>query len=101
MDSPAKNKKMQKQQKGDFIFKLDDMLAVLFPHMYEEIEFLLPEEAGVVVQPRHSAQNEDVEMVDAMTLGGGVVMDFNEHSPARHREGNQNAVAGPSRPRGG
>ncbi|KAG6852711.1 hypothetical protein C0991_009638 [Blastosporella zonata] len=42
VDSPKKVKK--KIMKGDFIFKMDDMLAILFPHMYEEIEFLIPED---------------------------------------------------------
>ncbi|KAF9007147.1 SNF2 family N-terminal domain-containing protein [Cyathus striatus] len=36
VDSPAK-----KAQKGDFIYKIDDMLAILFPHMFEEIDYLI------------------------------------------------------------
>ena len=45
----APEKKAQKgAQKGDFIFRVDDMLAILFPHMYEEVEYLLPEEEGAV-----------------------------------------------------
>ncbi|KAJ7636011.1 SNF2 family N-terminal domain-containing protein [Mycena polygramma] len=39
VDSPAK-----KTQKGDFIYKADDMLQILFPHMSEDIEYLIPEE---------------------------------------------------------
>ncbi|KAJ6504820.1 SNF2 family N-terminal domain-containing protein [Mycena vitilis] len=39
VDSPAK-----KNQKGDFIDKTDDMLQILFPHMSEDIEYLIPEE---------------------------------------------------------
>ncbi|KAG6895596.1 hypothetical protein C0992_000476 [Termitomyces sp. T32_za158] len=35
-------KKLKKKIKGDFISKTDDMLAILFPHMYEELEFLIP-----------------------------------------------------------
>ncbi|TFK50586.1 hypothetical protein OE88DRAFT_1631458 [Heliocybe sulcata] len=42
VDSPSK--KNPKAQKGDFIFKVDDMLAILFPHMFEEIDYLLPPE---------------------------------------------------------
>ncbi|KAH7882755.1 SNF2 family N-terminal domain-containing protein [Phlebopus sp. FC_14] len=43
VDPPKKgSKKDQQAQKGDFIFKVDDMLAILFPHMFEEIQFLLP-----------------------------------------------------------
>ncbi|KAK2460408.1 hypothetical protein APHAL10511_007573 [Amanita phalloides] len=41
MEAPTK-----KQQKGDFIFRVDDMLAVLFPHMYEEDEYLVGETEG-------------------------------------------------------
>jgi E3 ubiquitin-protein ligase SHPRH len=39
VDAPAK-----KAQKGDFIFRVDDMLAIMFPHMYEDVEYLLPVE---------------------------------------------------------
>ncbi|KAF9221774.1 hypothetical protein BS17DRAFT_757183 [Gyrodon lividus] len=46
VDSPTKaGKKGQPVQKGDFIFKVNDMLAILFPHMFEDIEFLLPADA--------------------------------------------------------
>ncbi|KLO16506.1 hypothetical protein SCHPADRAFT_823117 [Schizopora paradoxa] len=38
VDAPATKGK----QKGDFIMKADDMLAILFPHLYEDVEFLLP-----------------------------------------------------------
>lgn len=44
VDAPGKKKVKDKAQKGDFIFKVDDMLAVLFPHMYEDVEYLLPDE---------------------------------------------------------
>lgn len=37
IDSPAK-----KKQKGDFVFKTDDMLAIFFPHLFEDVEYLLP-----------------------------------------------------------
>lgn len=36
--------KKKQAQKGDFIFKVNDMLAILFPHMFEEIQYLLPPE---------------------------------------------------------
>ncbi|KAG7442066.1 uncharacterized protein BT62DRAFT_982607 [Guyanagaster necrorhizus] len=48
IDSPSKKKHALK---GDFISKIDDMLAILFPHMYEDVEYLLP-------------PNEDVRMED-------------------------------------
>ncbi|KAJ7224511.1 SNF2 family N-terminal domain-containing protein [Mycena pura] len=38
IDSPSK----KTVQKGDFIFKIDDMMAILFPHMFEDIEYLVP-----------------------------------------------------------
>ncbi|KDQ50603.1 hypothetical protein JAAARDRAFT_580714 [Jaapia argillacea MUCL 33604] len=49
-DSPSKRKKAQK---GDFIFKTDDMLAILFPHMFEDIEYLVPVDSD---QPPQQAQ---------------------------------------------
>ncbi|KAJ7623410.1 SNF2 family N-terminal domain-containing protein [Roridomyces roridus] len=62
VDSPAK-----RVQKGDFIFKYDDMMAILFPHLFEDVEYLLPA--------------EDVAMPDVPSTSSGSV----------------NAVAGPSR----
>lgn len=38
IDNPEKRKTLQR---GDFIHKVDDMLAILFPHMFEEIEYLV------------------------------------------------------------
>ncbi len=79
VDNPNKRKA---QQKGDFIYKVDDMLAILFPHMFEDIEYLLP-----ATEEAQARQPLDVEMVDA-TLGvkrsvrGGIEV---------------NAEAGPSR----
>jgi E3 ubiquitin-protein ligase SHPRH len=74
IDSPNKRKA---QQKGDFIYKVDDMLAILFPHMFEDIEYLLPA----------TEETLDVEMVDAnlgvkCSVRGGIEV---------------NAEAGPSR----
>ncbi|KAF5351852.1 hypothetical protein D9756_007728 [Leucocoprinus leucothites] len=74
IDSPAK-----KTQKGDFIFQIDDMLAILFPHMYEEVEYLVPEEAN-------GSQMES-------DMGG--LLTGSQQSSARPRH--INAVAGPSR----
>lgn len=47
MDAPRKKKEQRGAQKGDFIFRVDDMLAVLFPHMYEDVEYLVAEEGPV------------------------------------------------------
>jgi E3 ubiquitin-protein ligase SHPRH len=79
IDAPAK----KKTQKGDFIFKIDDMLAVLFPHMYEDVEYLIPEE--------ESGGLQDVEMADG-TSTPSVAAD-SRPSPRIQ----SNAVAGPSR----
>ncbi|KAJ7743179.1 SNF2 family N-terminal domain-containing protein [Mycena metata] len=62
IDSPVK-----KLQKGDFIFRLEDMLQILFPHLFEDTEYLISE------------NDSDVVMTDAAPS-----------APA-------NAVAGPSR----
>ncbi|KAJ6581273.1 SNF2 family N-terminal domain-containing protein [Mycena capillaripes] len=43
VDSPVK------KQKGDFIFALNDMLQILFPHLFEDIEYLIPEEDTDVI----------------------------------------------------
>ncbi|KAJ7453930.1 hypothetical protein B0H11DRAFT_2176342 [Mycena galericulata] len=53
IDSPA----AKKVQKGDFIFKIDDMMAILFPHLFEEIEYLLPAEEDVPMDGSHSPVN--------------------------------------------
>ncbi|KAG9310910.1 putative E3 ubiquitin-protein ligase [Chiua virens] len=56
VDLPAKSgKKGQAPQKGDFIFKVDDMLAILFPHMFEDVEYLLPPDARDEEAPSSSA----------------------------------------------
>lgn len=79
IDSPNKRKE---QQKGDFIYKVDDMLAILFPHMFEDIEYLLP-----ATEETQARQPLDVEMVNAnlgvmRSVRGGIEV---------------NAEAGPSR----
>ncbi|KAL6308831.1 SNF2 family N-terminal domain-containing protein [Sparassis latifolia] len=64
IDSPAK-----RGQKGDFVFKTDDMLAIFFPHLFEEVEYLLPPEdlsdsiAGEQVEDavRHPAVSVNAE----------------------------------------
>ncbi|KAF5378608.1 hypothetical protein D9615_007143 [Tricholomella constricta] len=76
VDVPRKTQKKKGAQKGDFIFRMDDMLAILFPHMYEELEYLIP--LGV---------EEDAEMEEAQPLS----------SSPPSAGGHQGAVAGPSR----
>ena len=76
IDNPEKRKALQR---GDFIHKIDDMLAILFPRMFEEIEYLLP-------PPTDITANCDVKMTDDV--------------PRRVFTGIEiNAIAGPSRAR--
>ncbi|KAH0579535.1 hypothetical protein H2248_002389 [Termitomyces sp. 'cryptogamus'] len=76
-DTPKKLKK--KIQKGDFISKTDDMLAILFPHMYEELEFLIPEDTEM--QSPSASQADPFVSSPSLTVHGA----------------ENNAVAGPSR----
>ncbi|EPQ55612.1 hypothetical protein GLOTRDRAFT_75757 [Gloeophyllum trabeum ATCC 11539] len=69
--TPTKRKAQKQKQKGDFIFKLDDMLAILFPHMFEELEYLIPPE-------------------DDHSTAGQLSLSINRPSTT-------NAIAGPSR----
>ncbi|KAG6916879.1 hypothetical protein DXG01_004788 [Tephrocybe rancida] len=77
VDSPKKVKK--KIQKGDFIFKMDDMLAILFPYMYEELEFLIPQDAEM--ESPTASQTSPLIFVAPLAINGT----------------ESNAVAGPSR----
>ncbi|KAF9023793.1 hypothetical protein BDZ89DRAFT_1069602 [Hymenopellis radicata] len=70
----SSKKKNNQGLKGDFISKVDDMLAILFPHMYEDLEFLLPDADGDVAMEDHTSSSSSA------------------HEPV-------NAVAGPSRSR--
>jgi len=78
IDDPEKRRK--NVQRGDFIYKVDDMLAILFPHMFEDLEYLLPPTA--VAYPTTG----DVEMHDGTTPRQPIP-----------RSSFSNAVAGPSR----
>jgi len=79
-DSPVK-----KVQKGDFIFKIDDMLAILFPHMYEELDYLLPEDLD--------SEMQDVT-IPSTNMNFPAAAARSSHNT---RQRTQNAVAGPSR----
>ncbi|KAH8114834.1 SNF2 family N-terminal domain-containing protein [Phellopilus nigrolimitatus] len=72
IDSPAKNNKKQKGQKGDFIFKTDDMLAILFPHLYEDVEYLLPddEDADMLDTGDHELESDAAERSDDQPVAG-------------------------------
>ncbi|KAI9435845.1 SNF2 family N-terminal domain-containing protein [Lactarius indigo] len=82
IDAPEK-----KQQKGDFIFRLDDMMSILFPHLSEDVEFLLPP--------------EDVDMRDPLAAPSNAAnanaSSFAAASLSRSSRAPENAVAGPSR----
>ena len=75
IDNPEKRKTLQR---GDFIHKVDDMLAILFPHMFEEIEYLVPAPGDIT--------DRDVEMTES------------DVPTRRVQTGIEiNAIAGPSR----
>ena len=77
IDNPEKKKTLQR---GDFIHKVDDMLAILFPHMFEEIEYLVPPT---------DITDRDVEMTESQA---------DAQVPRRVQTGVEiNAIAGPSR----
>jgi E3 ubiquitin-protein ligase SHPRH len=42
------------------VFRTDDMLAILFPHMFEDLEYLVPEEVamGDVEEPTGAAAGQ-------------------------------------------
>ncbi|KIK58778.1 hypothetical protein GYMLUDRAFT_45086 [Collybiopsis luxurians FD-317 M1] len=79
IDSPSKITK--KAAKGDFIFKVDDLLACLFPHMFEDLEYLLPP--------------EDVVMSDVTNTHP--LNPSSTPAKGKGRAIQENAVAGPSR----
>jgi hypothetical protein len=64
------------------------MMSILFPHLCEDVEFLLPPE-------------EDMEMRDHPTVmvptGAGASSYATSPSRSSSRRGHENAVAGPSR----
>jgi len=93
VDDLAREKRSGKdtRNRGDFIYKIDDMLAILFPHMFEDVEYLLPKSALAPISLAPAAQ--DVEMRD--------VFERVNNGPPRQVGGSRgleiNAVAGPSR----
>lgn len=90
VDEVAREKRSGKDNKhrGDFIYKVDDMLAILFPHMFEDVEYLLPTSSLAPITVASDAQ--DVEMRD--------VFEGANHEASRRVAGLEgNAVAGPSR----
>lgn len=77
VDSPSRTKKTA--QKGDFVFKTDDMMAIFFPHLFEDLEYLLPpEELG-------------------LTPGQSQITENFSQSSLSWSNSFENAVAGPSR----
>ncbi|KAI0370965.1 hypothetical protein BV20DRAFT_943332 [Pilatotrama ljubarskyi] len=75
VDAPA-----NKVQKGDFVYKTEDMLAILFPHLYEDIEYLLPPEELGQENARTHGSGDSGARVSLIAQG--------------------NAIAGPSSSRG-
>ena len=67
------------------------MMSILFPHLYEDVEFLLPPEEDVEMEMR----DHSTVMVPA---GAGAGASSHATSPSRNsRRVHENAVAGPSR----
>ncbi|KAL0068237.1 hypothetical protein AAF712_004622 [Marasmius tenuissimus] len=81
IEAPKKN--AGKNQKGDFISKIDDMLAVLFPHMYEDPEYLIDSE------DQDAVMEDMTNVVDHQSLRRTASMNKQQQ--------HVNAAAGPSR----
>ena len=100
VDDLAREKRTGKdtRQRGDFIYKVDDMLAILFPHMFEDVEYLLPTSALAQISVPPDAQ--DVEMRDVFQVEKVErVIAGTPRKVASSRGLESNAVAGPSRHR--
>ncbi|KAJ8517090.1 hypothetical protein ONZ45_g5672 [Pleurotus djamor] len=86
----SKEAKLKKSaQKGDFIGKVDDMLAVLFPHMYEDVEYLID---GNDTDVEDDA-DDDRMITSQMEIAAGT----STRAPRTRRPPQVNAEAGPSR----
>ena len=74
--------------RSDPIYRLDDMMSILFPHLCEDVEFLVPSE-----------DEDDVEMRNFLgTPVGASASSYAPSPPSRNnRRIHENAVAGPSR----
>lgn len=70
-------------------YRVDDMLAILFPHMFEDVEYLIPDEAranGHANGPTRSSFESDA----------AAGTQLNEALP-QTKPRQENAIAGPSR----
>jgi len=83
-------------------YRLDDMMSILFPHLCEDVEFLLPSDPDV--EMRDDDDNIDFSGVPAAGGSTSGVASASSYaaSPSRgnttaHRPVQENAVAGPSR----
>ena len=84
-------------------YRLDDMMSILFPHLCEDVEFLLPPDPDVEMT------DDDNNIIDFSRVpaangsaSGGVSASSYAASPSRgsttaRRPVQENAVAGPSR----
>ncbi|KAI5120240.1 hypothetical protein M0805_007544 [Coniferiporia weirii] len=83
--SPMNNNK-KKGQKGDFIYNANDMLEILFPHLFEDIEYLVPRDG-------------DIDMLDIQNDLHSNLHGSNEGpgTPRSNDEERSEPVAGPSR----
>jgi len=84
-------------------YRLDDMMSILFPHLCEDVEFLLPPDPDVEMGDNDD-DNIDFSGVPAAGGSASGVASASSHaaSPSRgsttaRRPVQENAVAGPSR----
>ncbi|KAH9837867.1 SNF2 family N-terminal domain-containing protein [Rhodofomes roseus] len=69
IDSPTRKKNVQK---GDFVFKTDDMLAIFFPHLYEDIEYLIQpaDTTARVIASTDTATQQQPQASSSNTIAG-------------------------------
>ena len=70
-------------------YRLDDMMSILFPHLCEDVEFLIPPEADVEMRD-FSGVPDGASATHATSPSHGTASSLPVHV-------RQNAVAGPSR----
>ncbi len=70
------------------------MLAILFPHMYEDVEYLIPGEVNMSGEGTNSSDGNAAEYSMNLGLSTNVQMG---NSQRRTQSKHENAVAGPSR----
>ena len=84
-------------------YRLDDMMSILFPHLCEDVEFLLPPDLDVEMR---DDDNDNINFsgvpITSGSASGGASASSYAATPSRgsttaRRPVQENAVAGPSR----